>query len=1297
MAKKNSSKTQTQEARSASEPKLITYAQWGGINIAEQRGDWDYPWSSSSDGVHDENDTEQTDLQPNFLVIQNNVDTTASGKLETRNKVVTLPNPRGTVVPKSPIVKENYVIVALDDGRVEMIDLAGEIGWKTIPLRYYFGEIGLQVFSPYNRSFTANSSNAKLGFEKIDFPEYYQTGKRLCVAYGFIETSNDGTHVATLSSNVTATDSYTQEEFEGSVFGPNTELIDEIIVKNDKSAWGRIQSSGGSSTDTPGTEDDEAATIFSADDSIDIDREKYILESSWLSPSLPSAVIGDLSFTVNDGKEVLIACGEVPDFKERITGDVISPFYKISIPDSGDSNDSKDIIGVTISQLKSAAKAEKKNLGSGAVMLCGTWSEIKDWYNGVRNDDTFLSTEPYLITPQYELFTTTTGSLKHLKSEDDAKCRAVFTYRLNTLFGSSNVAGFDGNFLSETELGGRNKCEAFFNMPMDNFTQKSHVQLRLNGLPHIISESTETITAPNDTSDPSVRLRFNAWNNADYSVYKQKKTTSKDSSGDTNAWYYQLLRVKVNFLSSDSIQPGDIIGIDVDPTDLIKSGYAEKKNWSYSSGTSKYAHADPVELMKNPINHAAAANSIAGSSGLTKFSVPMGNKKKQVIFIADRKMDFTEGGSIILTFTWKRKVVGDNLKNWEAEYDRVELVSMGFSGLKDGSLATSYSNAHSFFNGSYMSSTAIQTLGYTLGYELYKNREGTIIGFWEPHPIGSVDGNLAFKGTAQQGSYTLKSYTIAAEGYKYIPLVRSVDYYVSVNESMEFILATHEPGAHVHNGVAGLGFSPIVNKESSTGFFVPDSTEEAYEYRSYSPNKTMLHPHTYAIATCTPLPRIAYYGSTESISRWSTANMRADDMNSTNGPDATHMKYIDGRNYFWGSPSKPYRIWIGGNVSRELSTAEGEGGAFFDMDPGSELVVQDVHKFKTTSGASIVTVLCSDPNGEGKRFNLVESEMTATSDNQELSWIPEEIANQVGTLSHRSSFVSYDGLYTMTRNGLRVTTSQMEYNSTLRPTLVSGNIEPIFQDRLGLDFNNLTLFPHDERAFFAIGTEDDGSLDNVIFVYDVDKKAFYTYTVGANGEYSTSFDEDGSIIPDTLTGIFAVDYEGYSEGVGYCTASSLNLIPTHYKPVKIEDNQVPFLIRTGELSSSNPTTTTVWFEQMEIRFDYFVGSMDVLIEGIDHYGRPIKILKRIREDRVQHDTVEFIKIQKRLENMHVTFSGEAAFRMTHFISKVYPMSNRTGIMYGYDSHSHYKDRSLRERDDSHYVRDYNSLKRTILT
>lgn len=1290
MAKKNSSKTQTQEARSASEPKIQTFAQWGGINIAEQRGDWDYPWQTSSDGVHDENDTEQTDLQPNFLVIQNNVDTTASGKLETRNKAINLPNPRGNIVPKSPVVKESYVIVALDDGRVEMIDLAGELGWKTIPLRYYFGEIGLQVFTPYNRSFNANPSNAKLGFEKTDFSDYYQTGKRLCVAYGFIETDDDGTHVSTLSSNVTVTDSYTQEEFEGSVFGPKRDLIDEIILKNDKSAWGHVTSSGGSSTVPPGVEDDEAASILGNDDYVDADREKYILESSWLSPSLPSAVIEDLSFTINDGKEVLIACGKVPDFKERIKDDVISPFYKVSIPDSGDSNDSKDIIGVTISQLKSAAKAEKDNLGNGAVMLCGTWSEIRDWYNGTRNDDTFLSTEPYLIAPQYELFTVTTGKLKHLKSEDNAYCRAVFTYRLNTLFGSSAVAGFDGRFLTNASLNTRNKCEAFFNMPMDSFTQKSHVQLRLNGLPHIIKEETESITAPTNSKDASFHI--NAWEDTSYEVYGQKKTTSSDKY---NAWYYQILRTTYTHSGADvTIHVGNTVGIDVDPSEFIESGEAQNRTWTYRSGTSKYSHANPVELMKAPTSPGLYHTSMAGEALLT---VPMGNTRKQIVFIADREIKLTSGSKMHFWFTWKRKVDKDTNSQWYSEYDRVELYAMGFSGLQNGSSTLSYSNASSLFNGASISSTAIQTIGYVFDYELFKDRNGTITGFLYDPSIGPVIGNKAYKSENQRGSYTLKSYSIATDGYKYIPLVRSVDYYVSVDESTEFILATHEPGAHVHNGVAGLGFSPIVGDSSSTGFFVPDSTKEAYDYRNYSPNKTMVHPWTEQNATCTPLPRMAYYGSTENISRWTTANMRVDDMNTTNGPDATHMKYIDGRNYFWGSPSKPYRIWIGGNVSRELSTAEGEGGAFFDMDPGSELVVQDVHKFKTTSGASIVTVLCSDPNGEGKRFNLVESEMTATSDNQELSWIPEEIANQVGTLSHRSSFVSYDGLYTMTRNGLRVTTSQMEYNSTLRPTLVSGNIEPVFQDRLGLDFKSTTLFPHDERAFFAFGTDDNGSLDNVIFVYDVNKKAYYTYTVGSGGEYELMVDENGSVVPDTLAGLFSVDYEGFSEGVGYCTKNSLNLIPTHYRPVKVEENIVPYLVRTGELSAQNPTTSTIWVEQLEFRFDYFVGDMDILVEGIDHYGRPMKILKRIRESKVQHDTVEFIKVQKRLENYHITMSGTAAFRLTHFLAKAYPMSNRTGIMYGYDSHSHYKDRSLRKRDDSHYVRDYNSLKRTILT
>ena len=99
MAKKNSTKTATKEALQASEPRVNVFKGWQGVNIAESPLGW-----NSLDWFHHN----QTDLKPNFLVVQNNVDTTDQLTLETRRdtKIIATP-PSGIKFTGVSCLREN--------------------------------------------------------------------------------------------------------------------------------------------------------------------------------------------------------------------------------------------------------------------------------------------------------------------------------------------------------------------------------------------------------------------------------------------------------------------------------------------------------------------------------------------------------------------------------------------------------------------------------------------------------------------------------------------------------------------------------------------------------------------------------------------------------------------------------------------------------------------------------------------------------------------------------------------------------------------------------------------------------------------------------------------------------------------------------------------------------------------------------------------------------------------------------------------------------------------------------------
>lgn len=122
-----------------------------------------------------------------------------------------------------------------------------------------------------------------------------------------------------------------------------------------------------------------------------------------------------------------------------------------------------------------------------------------------------------------------------------------------------------------------------------------------------------------------------------------------------------------------------------------------------------------------------------------------------------------------------------------------------------------------------------------------------------------------------------------------------------------------------------------------------------------------------------------YYGALNDTSEWTSQNTSFPDQNTTGGIEARFLSLIDGRYYFYGSLEHPERLYIGGSAPKELSIARGLGGAFVDIEPGTGLEIKAVHKFKTQSGASIVTILCSNVNsGKTKRFNLIETNITVS-------------------------------------------------------------------------------------------------------------------------------------------------------------------------------------------------------------------------------------------------------------------------------------------------------------------------------
>lgn len=426
-----------------------------------------------------------------------------------------------------------------------------------------------------------------------------------------------------------------------------------------------------------------------------------------------------------------------------------------------------------------------------------------------------------------------------------------------------------------------------------------------------------------------------------------------------------------------------------------------------------------------------------------------------------------------------------------------------------------------------------------------------------------------------------------------------------------------------------------------------------------------------------------WYGYIDATSMWPMANLIMPTENYTKGVHASHCCNIDGRMYFWGDASNLQRLYIGGNPGNLLSISPGTGGGFVDVEPGTGQEVRYVCKYKTQSGNSIVTMLCDSPNSRNEqRFNLVEDTVSLSNEQSMRSWNAEQVAGAVGCKSYDGAVVCADGIYSISRYGLALTTMTMEYNSQIRTNYVSDAIKPVFTDATDKEMRlaGSMLLEVDGVLYMAMGasSDEEGKLDNVLFCYDIDLKAWWTHTL----------DVDSPILS-----LFHVDWQGQREGIGIVTADHIYMLPTTDSDEEAVLPNHSFLVESAQLSTQMPQQSWQYLSQLEFHFDYLVGNVTIRVRMVDMFGRKIDVVKHISEDEEQFDYVVHMRVDQRVMSYVITMSGEARFRMTHFLARVYTISNKLGQVWGFDdSISHRSAGSVHPT-----FKCYNDVRRAIFT
>ena len=426
---------------------------------------------------------------------------------------------------------------------------------------------------------------------------------------------------------------------------------------------------------------------------------------------------------------------------------------------------------------------------------------------------------------------------------------------------------------------------------------------------------------------------------------------------------------------------------------------------------------------------------------------------------------------------------------------------------------------------------------------------------------------------------------------------------------------------------------------------------------------------------------INWYGYVTDTTMWTIANLDAPTKNYTEGPAAQYCVMIDGRLYFWGgSSTEPdYRIIIGGNPGNLFSSSPSTGGGFVDIEPGTGKFVNSIVKYKTQSGSNIVTALCgSRQSQEEFRYNLVSTTVSLSQDNSTNSWSAEHVSGSVGCRGPLGALVCEDGLYTVNRYGLALTTMTMEYNSQIRATYVSDPIKPVFL--ANDDFSKMSeyLIHCDGVIYYGRAYKNKPVPDemSVVFCYDVNIKAWWSIA-----------------IPDAAYNAIHIDSKSHAEGIGFICNNDVYVYPTTMQiPDYGNTEHLGIIVETANLSTTQPNHGYHNLTQIEFDFDYFKGTMLIELVGIDIFGRKVTVKKIVHKDFMTYGLESYMRVDMKLKEYKIRMSGDCEFRLNCMQAKLYVMPAKIGIVWGFDDN-----KSFRSQGDIQAVfKCYNDVVESII-
>lgn len=239
--------------------------------------------------------------------------------------------------------------------------------------------------------------------------------------------------------------------------------------------------------------------------------------------------------------------------------------------------------------------------------------------------------------------------------------------------------------------------------------------------------------------------------------------------------------------------------------------------------------------------------------------------------------------------------------------------------------------------------------------------------------------------------------------------------------------------------------------------------------------------------------------------------------NTTGAPKFRQMEISGNRIWATDDPNNKYRVYWSGTGQNTGKFSDFYGGGNIDLELGGREVPKSVVHYRTGKGDSIVTVICSSPDGQGSIWQISLDSLTV-GDTAFTVPTASKIVGSIGTSAPLSvvKFKNDIGFYN--KKGFTSLGSKANLLNILATDELSVNIRPSVRSLVASKANGVCGHYYDGKIYWSVPESSSGN--DKIYIFDTERRNWQiSWSLGVKQfiEY-TQTDGNTKLLAIPLTG-----------------------------------------------------------------------------------------------------------------------------------------------------------------------------------